>query len=130
MLVRSTQRPKSNWAPAKLCEPTLQLRLGSIVRKTCHVKDLAALRQERTNISARIHWACQDVGVIRNRLGLPDQTSQDAGQCNCFLHRTTRGSWRKGLQVEGQVVLDGRTRLDRLDFERGADVGQHGWTEG
>ena len=130
MLVWGAQRPEGNWASTKLREPALQLGLGGVVGETSHVEHLAALRQESSNISTRIHGPREDVGMLSNRLGLADQTSQHASQGHCLLHSTTGRCWRQSLQVEGQVVLDGGTGLDGLDLQGGANVGQHGWAEG
>ena len=95
-----------------------------------HVEHLAALRQERSNISTRIHGPREDVWMLSNRLGLADQPSQHAGQGHGLLHSTTGRRWRQSLQMEGQIVLDGGAGLDGLDLQGGTDVGQHGWAKG
>jgi hypothetical protein len=94
------------------------------------VKNLAALRQEGANISTGIHGSGEDIWVLMGWLRLADQTTEHSGQCDGLLHSSAWRSWRQGLQVEGQVVLDRGAGLDGFDLERSTDVGEHGRAEG
>lgn len=129
VLVRSAQRPEGNWAAAELREPALELRLRGVVGQAGHVQDLAALRQESPHISTSIHGTGEHIGVLVGRLGLVDQSAQDASKGDGLLHGAAWGRWCQGLQVERQVVLDGGAGGDGLNLERGTDVGEHGWPE-
>lgn len=95
------------------------------MRQTRHVQDLAPLRKECSDICPRIHWPSQHIRVILRGLRLADQTAKNAGQGNGLLHGATGRSGSQSLQVERQVVLNGRTRLYRLHLESRADVGEH-----
>jgi hypothetical protein len=78
VLLGSAQRPKGNGSAAKLGEPALQLRLGGVMGKTRHVKHLAALRQEGTNIGASVHGAGENIRVLVGRLRLADESFEHA----------------------------------------------------
>jgi hypothetical protein len=80
------------------------------------MQDLAPLRQEGTDIGTSVHGACENVWVLMRRLRLVDQTPEDSGQCHRFFHSPPRRSWRKSLEVEGEVMLDRGTRLHRLNL--------------
>lgn len=125
VLLGSPKGPEGNRTAAKLGEPALQLGLSSIVWQTRHVQDLAPLREECSDIRPGIHWSGQHIRVILGGLRLADQTTKNAGQGDGFLHGATGRSGSQSLQVERQVVLDGRTRLHRLHLESRADVGEH-----
>lgn len=130
VLVRGAERPESNGPSAKLREPALQLGLRRVMRKTAHVEDLAALRQEGANICPGIHWAGEDVRVLVRWLRLADKTPKDASKGDRLFHSPPRRRGGQCLQVEREVVLNRSGRLDRLDLEGGADVGQSARTEG
>ena len=51
-----------------------------------------------------------------------DQATEDAGQRDGLLHRPTWRGRGEGLKVEGEVMLDRSTRLDRLDLQSSTDV--------
>lgn len=116
VLLWCSQGPKGNGSAAKLCEPTLELRLRSIVRQARHVKDLAALRKESTNISASVHGPGQDIGVLVGRLRLADEPTKDTSQSHGFFHGPTRRSGSESLQVERQIVLDRSAGLNRFNL--------------
>lgn len=63
-------------------------------------------------------------------LRLANQATEDTSKGNCLLHGTSRRGGSQGLQMEWQVVLDGGARLDGLDLEGSADVGQHRGAKG
>lgn len=130
VLVRGAEGPESDGSTTELREPALQLGLGGVVGKTAHVEDLAALRQESTHVCAGIHGASENIGVFMGRLRLANQTAKNSCESDGLLHGTTRRGGSQGLQVEGQVVLDGSRRLDGLDLEGGTDVGQGAGAEG
>lgn len=130
VLFRCAESPESNWATAKLGEPALKLRLGCIMRQTRHVKDLAALRQESTDVSPSVHGPGEHIGVSLARLRLTDQPAKNSSQCHSFLHGTARRSRCQSLQMERQIVLNGGTGLHWFDLESSADVGEHRGTEG
>lgn len=92
--------------------------------QSAHVEDLATLAKEGPDVSAGIHGTGEHVGVLVCRLGLADETTKDPSKRHCFFHSAAWRSRGKSLQVEGQVVLDGRRRLDWLDFKSGTDVSQ------
>lgn len=94
------------------------------MRKAAHVKDLATLRQESTNVGAGVHGTGENIRVLVGRLRLADQTAKDSCKSDGLLHGTTGRGGSQSLQVERQVVLDGSRRLDRLNLEGGTDVGQ------
>lgn len=100
VLVWGPQGPEGNGAASELREPTLKLRLCGIVRKASHVEHLAALGQEGSHISTRIHWPREDIGMFRDRLGLADQASQNPCEGDGLLHRAARGGGCQSLQVE------------------------------
>lgn len=95
------------------------------MRKSRHVQDLAPLGEEGSHIGTSVHGPSQDVRVILRGLGLADEPSEDAGKSDGLLHGAARRGRGQGLQVEGQVVLDGGARLNGLHLQRGADVGEH-----
>lgn len=130
VLIRSTQSPESNRATTKLSKPALQFRLRSVMGQTAEVQDLATFRQKGTDIGSGIHGTGQNLGMLMRRLRLADQTAQHTSEGDGFLHGTAGGSGGQGLQVEGQVVFDGRGGLDGLDFESGADVGEGAGAKG
>lgn len=130
MLVGSSQRPECNGTATELGEPAFQLRLCRIVGQATEVKNLAALSQEGPDVGVSIHGAGQDLGVLVRRLRLADQAPEHTGQSDRFLHGTARGGGGQGLEVEGKVVLDGSGRLDGLDLESSADVGEGAGAEG
>lgn len=125
VLLGSPKSPESNGTATKLGEPALKLGLSSIMGQTRHVQNLAPLRKERSDICPGIHWPSQDIRVILRGLRLADQTTQNAGQGDGLLHGATGRGGSQSLQMERQVVLDGRTRLHRLHLESRADVGEH-----
>ena len=129
MLLRGTQSPESDGASAKLREPALQLGLRSIVREPRHMQHLAPFREEGPNIGSSVHRAGQNVRVLVGGLRLPNQPTEDAGESDRLLHSPTGRGRGEGLQVEGQVMLDGSARLDRLNLESSAYVAQHGGPE-
>lgn len=88
------------------------------------MEDLAALRQEGTNVGAGIHRPGEDLGVLVRGLGFADEPAEDAGQGDGLVHGASGGGGGQGLQVEGKVVLDGSGGLDGFDFEGSADVGE------
>lgn len=94
------------------------------MRKAAHVKDLATLRQESTNVCAGVHGTGENIRVLVGRLRLADQTAKDSCKGDGLLHGTTGRGGSQSLQVERQVVLDGSRGLDRLNLEGGTDVGQ------
>lgn len=130
VLVWRPQSPKGDRATTELGEPTLQFGLSGIVGQATEVQNLAAFRQEGPDVGMGIHGTGQDLGVFLRRLGLADQTPQDASESNRFLHSTARRSGGQGLQVEGQVVLDRGGRLDGLNLEGSTDVGKRAGAEG
>jgi hypothetical protein len=129
VLVWSAECPKGDGTTAKLCEPALELRLRGIVGKTAHVKDLATLRKEGTDIGPGVHGLGEHIGVLKLGLRLADEATEHSCKGNGLFHSPP---WRGGgesLQVEGQVVLDGGRRLYGLDLEGSADVGQGAGTK-
>lgn len=130
MLVGGAEGPESDGSTTELSEPTLELGLGGVMRKSTHVKDLATLRQESTHVCAGIHGAGQDIGVLVGRLRLADQTAKDSCKGDGLLHGTTRRGGSQSLQVERQVVLDGSRGLDGLNLKGSTDVGQGTGAEG
>ncbi len=129
VLVRGAQRPEGNRTAAELREPALELGLRGVVGQASHVQDLAALRQESAHVSASVHGAGEHVGVLVGWLGLVDQSAEDTCEGDGLLHGAAGRCGSQGLQVEGQVVLDGGAGGDGLNLEGGTDVGEHGWTE-
>ncbi len=95
-----------------------------------HVQDLAALREEGADIGTGVHGTSEHVGVLMGRLGLANQAAEHAGQGDSLLHGPAGRRRSQGLQVEGQVVLDGGAGLDSLDLQGSTDVGQRGGPEG
>lgn len=130
VLLGGSQSPKGNGATAELGEPALELRLGGVVGKARHVQNLASLREKGADVGSGIHRASQDIRVLLGRLRLANKAAEDAGEGNGLLHGTTRRGGSQGLEVEGQVVLDGSAGLDGLNLEGGADVGEHGGAKG
>jgi hypothetical protein len=125
VLLRGSKGPEGNGSATKLGEPALKLGLGCVVGETRHVKNLAPLGKEGSNIGSSIHRSSQDIRVLLRRLRLSDQASQNSSKSDGLFHGT---SWRgrgKSLQVEWEVVLDGCTRLNGLDLESGANIGEH-----
>lgn len=129
VLIWSAESPESDWATTELGEPALKLRLGGVVWKTSHVKDLAALRQEGSDIGTGIHWSGEDIWVLVCWLRLGNQAAENPGKSDCLLHGTAWRSWCQSLEVEWQVVLDWGRCGDWLNLEGGADVGEHRWAE-
>lgn len=101
VLIRRTQSPESDGPTAELSEPTFELGLRCVVRQATHVKDFAAFLQKSTNVSVGIHGTGEDIGVFRGRLRFADETLEDSGECNGFLHRAAGGGRGQCLQVEG-----------------------------
>lgn len=130
MLLWRTEGPERNRTATELGKPALELRLGSVVRQTRHVQNLAALRKESADVGAGIHGPSEHIRMLMRRLRLPDQTTEHAGESYSFLHSTARRRRRQGLQVEGQVVLDGGTGLDGLNLQGGANISQRRGPEG
>jgi hypothetical protein len=124
VLVRSAEGPERNRAATELSEPALELGLGSVVRKTAHVQNLAPFTQERTHVSTSIHRTRQDIGMLRCRLRLVDQAGEHTFQGDGFVHCSSRRCWSECLKVKRQIVLDGSGCLDGLHLESGADVAQ------
>ena len=129
MLIWSAEGPEGNWAATKLGEPALKLGLGGVVWETSHVEDLAALREESTDISASIHWAGEDIWVLVSWLRLVNQATKNAGKSNGLLHSTAWRRWSQRLEVEWKVVLNWGGGSDWLDLKSSADVGKHRWAE-
>jgi hypothetical protein len=98
--------------------------------KTIQVEDLATLSEESTNVSTSIHGVGQDVGMVVEGLGLPNQTTQDASKGHGLFHSTARRRRCKSLQVERQVMLDWSGGLHRLHFQSSTDVGEAGGSKG
>lgn len=130
VLVGGAEGPESDGPTTELSEPTLELGLGGVMRKSAHVKDLATLRQESTHVCAGIHGAGEDIGVLVGRLRLADQTAKDSCKGDGLLHGATRRGGSQSLQVERQVVLDGSRGLDGLNLKGSTDVGQGTGAEG
>jgi hypothetical protein len=93
------------------------------------VKDLAAFGEESTNVSASIHGASKNLGVLMSRLRLADKSFENASQGDSFLHCAAVRGWGESRQVERQVVFDRGRGLYGLDFEGCADVGQRAGAE-
>lgn len=130
VLVRSPKSPEGNWPATELSEPALQFRLSGVVGQAAEVKDLAPLGKEGPDISVGIHRASEDFWVLMGRLRLADQTPKNASESNGLLHGAAGRGGGQCLQMEGKVVLDGGRRLDGLDLEGGADVGEGARTKG
>jgi hypothetical protein len=130
VLVRCAKGPEGDGAAAKLGEPALQLGLCGVMRQTAHVQNLAALREESADVSARIHWLCKDVGMILWRLALANKSTENACKSYSLFHSPAGRCWGKSLQVKREVVLDRRGRLDGLNLKRGTDVGEGAGAEG
>lgn len=94
------------------------------------MQDLAAFREESTNIGPGIHGAGEHVWVFVGRLGLPNQATKNTREGDGLLHGATGASGCQGLQVERQVMLNRSAGLNGLDLESSTDVAQHGWAEG
>lgn len=62
--------------------------------------------------------------MIILRLGLADQAAENASQSYGFIHGAAGRGRSQSLEVEGQVVLDGSTRLHSLNLEGRADISQ------
>lgn len=122
VLLRGSKCPERNRATTKLGEPALKLRLGSIVRQTRHVQDLAPLREERPDICPGVHGSGQNVGVIVRRLRFADQTTENSSQSNGFFHGTAGRGGSQSLEMERQIMFDRSARLHWLDLKSGADV--------
>lgn len=122
VLLRGSKCPERNRATTKLGEPAFQLGLSSIMRQTRHMQDLAPLRKERPDICPGVHRSGQNIGVVVRRLGLANQTAENAGQGNSFFHGTARRGGSQSLEVERQIMFNGSARLHWLDLESGADV--------
>lgn len=58
VLIWGAERPEGDGAAAKLGEPALEFRLSGVVGQTAHVQNLAALGEERADVSSCIHWLC------------------------------------------------------------------------
>lgn len=129
MLFRCPQGPKSDGPSTKLCEPALKLGLSGVVGQARHVQNLAALRQESTNIGTSVHRPSQDVGVFVGRLRLANEAAENTSQSDSFLHGAARRSRSKRLQVEREIVLDRGARLHRLNLERCTNVREHARAE-
>lgn len=130
VLLGRAQSPEGNGAATKLGEPALQLRLCRVMRQTRHVEDFAPLRQKSPDVGTGVHRSRENIRMLLARLRLADKAMQDPGQGDSLLHGTTRGRRSQSLEMEREIVLDRGARLDRLDLEGSADVGQHGRTEG
>ena len=130
VLVRSPQSPESNGTAAKLSVPALQLRLRGVVGKTAHVEHLAALSQERPNVSSGVQRTSEDLGMLVGRLRLADEAAKDASKGDGLLHGTTRRGGSQRLQMERKIVLDRGGGLHGLNLESSADVGQVAGAEG
>ena len=124
VLLGRAQSPKGDGATSKLGEPALELGLGGVVGETRHVQNLAALRKESPDVGSGIHGAGEHIRVLVRRLGLANQTAENASQSDSLLHGTARRSRGQGLQVEREVMLDGGARLHGLHLESRTDVGQ------
>ena len=62
--------------------------------------------------------------MLIRRLGLADQAAENTSEGDSLVHGSAGRSRGEGLEMEGQVVLDGRAGLHGLHLEGGADVGQ------
>lgn len=62
--------------------------------------------------------------MLIRRLGLADQAAENTSEGDSFVHGSAGRSRGEGLEMEGQVVLDGSTRLHRLDLESRTDISQ------
>jgi hypothetical protein len=94
------------------------------------MQDLAALGQEGSNVCAGVHRAGKNIRMLVRGLRLVNQSTQNASKSHSFFHGSTRRSWRQGLEVERQVVLDRCARLDGLHFESCADISEGRRSEG
>lgn len=130
VLLRCTQSPESDRSSAKLGKPALELGLSGVVRQAGHMQNLTPLRQEGTDIGTSIHRPREHVWVLVRRLRLVDEPTENASQRYSFFYSPTRRSWRKSLQVEGEVVLDRGTGLYRLDLQSSTDIGKRRRSEG
>jgi hypothetical protein len=80
------------------------------------VKDLATFGEESTNVSASIHGARENLGMLMRRLRLADESFENASQGDGFLHCAAGRGRGESLQVERQVVFDRGRGLYGLDF--------------
>lgn len=71
------------------------------------MKHLATFGKEGPDVGTRVHGTSQDVRVVVERLGFPDQASEYTGKCDGFLNCTSGRCRGQCLQVEWQIVLDG-----------------------
>lgn len=63
--------------------------------------------------------------MLMRGLALADEAAQHAGERDDLIHCAAGGSRGKGLQMKGQMVLDGGIGGgNRLDLEGGANVGE------
>lgn len=90
MLIGCTKSPKSDWTSAELGKPAFKLGLSGIVRQAAQMKDLAALRQKRSNVGAGIHGFGENVRVFLWWLAFANETSENAGEGDRFLHSPSR----------------------------------------
>jgi hypothetical protein len=96
VLLKGTQSPESNGTAAKLGEPALKLGLSSIVRQSRHVKNLALLRKEGSNIGSGVHGSANTSGCsCGGRLAA--QATENAGEGDSHLHRSARQGRGQGL---------------------------------
>jgi len=124
VLLGGPKGPEGNWPTTKLREPAFELGLGSVMRKTGHMQDLAAFRQKGADISSGVHRTSEHIRVLVTRLGLANQATENTGKGDGFLHGTTGRGGSKSLQVERQVVLDGCTGLDGLHLKGSTYISQ------
>lgn len=124
MLLRRAEGPEGDGAATELGEPALELRLGCVVGQARHVEHLAPFGEEGPDVRTGIHWASEHVRVLIGGLGLPDQTAEDTSEGDSFVHSPAGRGRGESLEMEGQVVLDGSTRLHRLDLESRTDISQ------
>lgn len=88
------------------------------------MQHLAPLGKESPDVRAGIHRPGEHIRVLIRRLGLPDQAAEDTCEGDGFVHSPAGRSWGERLEMEWQVVLDGSTRLHRLDLESRTDISQ------
>lgn len=88
------------------------------------MEDLTPFRKESPDVGTSIHGLAENTRVLVGWLGLFDQAPQHTSESHSLVHGAARGGRGQCLEVEGEVVLDRGTILDRLDFQGSTNVGQ------